>query len=235
MGGAADGIWRTILDDLRSQIVDGRFAPGAPLPTQAALCRQYRAQRHSVRRAIRALTDEQLVVSWQGKGAIVLPNRVAYPINDRTRFSDNVRRGGHLGETRMLGTRRRVPTAAVSRLLGVTAREIVVVAELLRVVDGVPTILARHHYDARRFPTIADDIERTASVTRALATLGVADYRRDRTLVETRLPSAHEATILDIAPAQPVLVVTGRNVDRLGLPIEVSEAVSRGDRVQLVI
>ena len=235
MDGTAGAAWRAIHHDLRAQIIDGRLTPGSALPSQACLCSRYQAPRHSVRRAIKALTDEQLVVTWQGKGAYVNVNRVAYRISDRTRFGDNVRNTGRRAETRMLGSKRQVPPPPIARLLGLTTREIVVVGQLLRLVDDMPFILGRHYYDARRFPSILAEIERTASVTKALEGIGITDYRREETLVETRMPTAFEAMVLAIAPTQPVLVVTGRNVDRDGRPLEVSQAVSRGDRIQLVI
>ena len=69
MDGTAGAAWRAIHHDLRAQIIDGRLTPGSALPSQARLCSRYQAPRHSVRRAIKALTDEQLIVTWQGKGA----------------------------------------------------------------------------------------------------------------------------------------------------------------------
>lgn len=227
--------WRTIHQDLKAQIRDGKLRPGSALPTQSDLASRYRVGRHMVRRAITALAEERLVVSWQGKGAFVSESRIPYRISDRTRFGDNMLRVGRLSDVRLVGIRRRPTLDPVACLLGVTRRDPVLVGELLRLVDGLPTMLARHYYDPRRFPTIFEDIERTGSVTKAFRASGVMDYLRAQTIVETRMPTAHETSVLEIPPSQPVLVVTGQNTDAQGTPLEVSQAVWRGDRIQVLI
>ena len=222
--------WRTVYRDLKARIGSGELPPGAALPTQSEI-----AQHYDVRRAIAALVDEQLVTSWQGKGAIVSEARIGYKISDRTRFGDNIRQFGRRGDTRLVGARRRPTADPVAGLLGVRPRDPVLIGEMLRLVDGRPAMLAYHHYDPRRFPTILDDIERTGSVTKAFEGLGVGDYLRAETIVETRLPTATEAAALEIPPSQPVFVVTGQNVDAEGRPLEVSQSISSGDRIRFFI
>ena len=119
----------------------------------------------------------------------------------------------------------------MTELLGLTRRDTVITAEVLRLVDGRPLALARHHFDPRRFPQIHDDIERAGSITKAFEATGIKDCLR----VETRRPGPSEMMVLDIPLSQPVLVMTGQNVDSWESPIEVAEMVVRGDRIQLLI
>jgi len=62
---------RRLFEQLAEQIRSGRFAPGARLPTEAALTRAARVSRTVVREAVAALRAEGLVVTRQGVGAFV--------------------------------------------------------------------------------------------------------------------------------------------------------------------
>jgi DNA-binding FadR family transcriptional regulator len=62
---------RRLFEQLSEQIKSGRFAPGARLPTEAALTRAARVSRTVVREAVAALRAEGLVVTRQGVGAFV--------------------------------------------------------------------------------------------------------------------------------------------------------------------
>jgi DNA-binding GntR family transcriptional regulator len=96
-------------------------------------------------------------------------------------------------------------------------------------------MFARHYYDSGKFAGILDVLEAGRGVTEALNLFGITDFRRDETTISTRLPSPTESVALGIGRAQPVLVTRGVNIDKHGAPIEVSEAVCRGDTVTLVV
>jgi DNA-binding GntR family transcriptional regulator len=61
-------IYRRLIEGIRA----GRFPVGGRLPTEAELCAAYGVSRHTVREAIRRLTDQGLVARQPGVGSIVL-------------------------------------------------------------------------------------------------------------------------------------------------------------------
>jgi DNA-binding GntR family transcriptional regulator len=61
-------IYGALADGIRS----GRYPIGGRLPTEAELCAAYRVSRHTVREAIRRLSDQGLVARQPGVGSIVL-------------------------------------------------------------------------------------------------------------------------------------------------------------------
>ena len=73
---------RRLFEQLADQIKSGRFAPGARLPTEAALTRAARVSRTVVREAVAALRAEGLVITRQGVGAFVSaePQRAPFRI-----------------------------------------------------------------------------------------------------------------------------------------------------------
>ena len=109
-------------------------------------------------------------------------------------------------------------------------------AEFMHHVDGVPTALGRHYFNARRFPNILEDTHGSdPSVPDAFSRNRVTEYHRAATFVEVRQPTAYEALALEIPPSQPVLCLLGLNVDQGRAPVEVTEAVVRSDTVTLQI
>lgn len=61
-----------IRDRLRDRIVQGEYAVGALLPTESELCVEFKISRHTVREALRRLTDAGLIQRRQGLGSRVL-------------------------------------------------------------------------------------------------------------------------------------------------------------------
>ncbi|MDO5698614.1 MAG: GntR family transcriptional regulator [Dermatophilus congolensis] len=63
--------YQQVAAQLRAAILNGTFAPGDKLPSQAALSTQYGVARMTIQQALRILKDEGLVVSRQGSGMFV--------------------------------------------------------------------------------------------------------------------------------------------------------------------
>ncbi|SMY08152.1 GntR family transcriptional regulator [Flavimaricola marinus] len=59
-------------DQLRDRIARGDYAVGALLPTEGELCEEFKISRHTVREALRLLTDAGLIQRRQGSGSRVL-------------------------------------------------------------------------------------------------------------------------------------------------------------------
>ncbi|MCJ7874550.1 UTRA domain-containing protein [Phaeobacter sp. J2-8] len=231
----ADVDWKELAATLRDAITSGDLAPGAALPSLSDLAVKHGVTRHTARKAISHLRDTGHVLSWQGRGSFVAETSVSYYIGSRTRFRINLNRAGRDSGTQLLDTGRvRAPDFVVKGLRlrsGATALR----ATLLREIEDRPAMFARHYYDPARFEGILDLLLAGHGVTEALAAYGIKDFTRSETIISTRLPRPTEAIELDIAATQPVLVTRGINVDKQGHEIEVSEAVSRGDKVLLVV
>lgn len=60
-----------VTSDLLRRITSGQLAPGAMLPTELELCRDYGVSRITIRRAVTALVDRRLVVRRRGVGSFV--------------------------------------------------------------------------------------------------------------------------------------------------------------------
>jgi len=232
--GAGIALWRQIAQTLQDDIRAGRAAPGSQLPTEAELSQRFGVNRHTVRRALAALTDQGLIRIEQGRGTFVAENPVDYRVSRRTRFTDLMvgqRRapGGQLLRTAELPADKQVAAA-----LGLRKGATVIVIDRVSEVDGQPVGVASHFFSKKRFPDLAAVYEEEGSITRTLARLGIDDYTRRETRVAARMPSAEDARHLAQPPNRPILQTESVNVDAEGTPIEFGRTRFSSERVSLV-
>lgn len=63
--------YAAVATELVRQIHDGKYAPGDLLPSEPELTRRFGVSRHTVRAALRSLSDKGLIISQRGRGTIV--------------------------------------------------------------------------------------------------------------------------------------------------------------------
>jgi GntR family transcriptional regulator len=83
---------------LKQEIVGGMHPVGSQLPTEDVLCARFSVSRYTIREALRRLREDNLVVSRQGSGTVVVPRVSAnsyvqdvMSINDLLVFASSAR------------------------------------------------------------------------------------------------------------------------------------------------
>jgi GntR family phosphonate transport system transcriptional regulator len=230
-------LWSQIAAKLGEEIQSGAFAAGARLPTEAQLAAQYGVNRHTIRRALEALGDARIIRTEHGRGSFIADEVLDYRIGKRPRFSEFVRGNNrvpmgeilHLSET-ALGE---LPEAeAAGQALALGPEENVVILERLGSADARPVALSRHIFPAA--PGLPEALRENASITAALASIGITDFIRCWTRVSARTPNAREARLLRMARTDPVLACEALNTTQAGLPTEFGLACYPAPRVQLI-
>ena len=232
IGGVA--LWRQIARSIEQEVAEGVLVPGARLPTEAQMSVRFGVNRHTVRRALEELSRAGLVQVEQGRGSFVAEDVLDYAISARTRFSEWIRAHNKEPGGRMLDLREMAADTAVAAGLGLRAGVRVVVLTRLGLADGRPVSLGSHHFPAARYPGLMAALGACATVTDALARVGVHDYRRQQTRVTARMPQGHEAELLRMPRNRPLLVTENVNVDPAGAVVEFGVSCYPTPRVQIV-
>ncbi|QXT41171.1 phosphonate metabolism transcriptional regulator PhnF [Gymnodinialimonas ceratoperidinii] len=233
MGRAA--LWNAIHDTLAEEIARGHYAPGDRLPTEAQLADRFGVNRHTVRRALAALAEDDIVFSRRGAGVFVRHVPTPYPIGRRTRFHQNLLAANRVPEKRVLHLETRSANAQEAQALQLGDGALVHVYEGLSLSDGLPLATFRSVFPAERFPDLLSTLRDTRSVTQSFAAEGITDYTRARTEVTAETATRTQATLLEIRAGDPILKTTGTNVDAEGAPIEVGSSWFAADRVVLTV
>ncbi|CAM5298399.1 GntR family phosphonate transport system transcriptional regulator [Aquamicrobium terrae] len=232
--GVGVALWRQIADRIRSGIGSGLADEQGRLPPETELAQRFGVNRHTVRAAISVLAYEGVLHSEQGRGTYVRsPDRLVYPISERTRFSAGLEGQAREVNSKLLHHAQEAAPAAVAAMLGLSAGAPLVRIEMLGMANGTPVSRATLWFGAARFPDIADQLSQTGSITHALALAGIADYRRVSTTVEARHADEVETGDLKLAPGAIVLVARSVNADLRGVPVHCSVTRFPADRVEL--
>ncbi|SDI20770.1 transcriptional regulator, GntR family [Arthrobacter subterraneus] len=228
--------WRLIAEELRVEIGDGRLSPGDRIPTGKTLAERFKVNRHTARQAIAALAEERLVESRRGSGTFVLGDAVrVHRIGLRTRLSNSLHEQPSASATgRVLHSELENPPADIAERLRINGGKAVRV-ETSRFTGGQAISVGTHWFDAERVPGIAADIERTGSVTAALAASGIKDYVRTSTSVGARHATALEASLLSLGPGAIVLVTEALDSLPDGTPLQYLVSRFAAQRVRLDI
>ncbi len=233
--GAGIAIWRQIMEWLKAEIASGAFEKGSRLPPESEIAARFGVNRHTVRRAIAALTAEGVLRADQGRGTFVAAAPISYPITSRTRFSEIVSGQDKAPSGRLIGSGIEEADALLANWLKVPIGTLLIRIETLRVADGIPVMIGTSWLEQSRFPNLVADYAESGSVTRALAKAGVADYRRKESRVTAELVDPQDVAVLGVDSGQPVLVVESLNLDAEGKPMQYTRTRMAADRIQLVV
>lgn len=228
-------LWRQIHDWIEYRIAEKELKPGDRLPTEQDFARMFGVNRHTVRRALAALEERELIRTEQGSGSYVREQVIDYAVGRRTRFHENLLRQQRRPRGELIAASVVPATSAVAEALALARGEEVIVLETLGAADGTPVTLAKAYFPQKRFAGLDGHYRRTGSVTLSLKEYGVDDYRRKVTAISARMPSARDARLLRQPGNRPVLVAEALNVDTAGRPIEYCITRFASDRIQIVM
>ncbi|MGE0230542.1 MAG: phosphonate metabolism transcriptional regulator PhnF [Flavobacteriaceae bacterium] len=230
-------LWRQIADAIRADIRSGRYAAGQRIPADTALAETFGVNRHTVRRALAVLAREGLIASFRGRGTFVTaqPDRIRYPIGQRTRFSEIIQSQNREPRGRLISSGRIRAGGALARTLAVPAGSDVIEIETLYMADGTAFSVTTSWFSADRFPDLVAAYAETGSLTAALTRYGAGDYARLENRIYADVAGAADARLLGLREGQPVLIID--SVNGLGPhdPIQFSRARCAADRVELIV
>ncbi|MCB1474428.1 MAG: phosphonate metabolism transcriptional regulator PhnF [Rhodobiaceae bacterium] len=230
-------LWRQVADAIRADIRNGRYLPDQRIPADTALAESFGVNRHTVRRALAMLAGEGLILSQRGRGTFVTaqPERIRYPIGQRTRFSEIIQAQNREPRGRLISSGRIRASGALARSLAVPAGSDLIEIETLYMADGIGFSVTTSWFSADRFPDLVAAYAETGSLTAALARFGAEDYARLENRIFADVASTGDARLLGLREGQPVLVIESLNGLGESDPIQFSRARCAGDRVELLV
>jgi GntR family transcriptional regulator len=132
-----------IADSLREQIRLGQLTVGAPLPSEAQLCDQWKSSRGPVRQALTTLRSEGLIAGGRGKPPVVCTTSIGQPFDTLLSYSAWAHSIGRRPGQRTLELALRRADEHAASVLDIDEGVPVVQVLRLRYLDGEPAMLER--------------------------------------------------------------------------------------------
>jgi GntR family transcriptional regulator len=241
--------YQDVVGELRASIESGRLAPGARLPSENELAKQYATSRPTVRRAIALLKAEGLVTSEQGRGAFVrakphvrlVLSGENFRRHRRARvsgFGAQVREQGQSPEQRILDAGWVTAPHEVAQRLGVGQDARVCVRRRLFLVNDEPVALCDSYYPAE----LAEGTALTERENIEGGAYGLIEdpegpigrwLRRSIDELASRMPTPAEVEVLKLDAGVPVLRILRTVYDGDGGAVEVQDTVAAADKHEL--
>jgi GntR family transcriptional regulator, histidine utilization repressor len=215
---------------LRDGLAQGRWPPGALMPSEAELVARFGVSRMTVNRALRELQAEGLVQRTQGVGTFAAPLHKVSSTLTISDVHDEIVSRGHHHEARVHLQRSEPAPAALAAQLGLVPGEPVFHTLIVHLENGVPLQCEDRYVNPAEAPRYLGADFTRSTPTQVLfesTALWRAQYH-----IEAARPTAQEARLLGIEAAAPCLVVVRRTFSHAA-PITLARLVHPGHRYTL--
>jgi DNA-binding GntR family transcriptional regulator len=242
---ADEPITQQISADLRRQIQEGTLGPGALLPSEPEVAREYGVSRQTARTALQALEREGLVIVRPRRGRVVRSSqRLRWNLSEFERpdhtilttsdaWETDIESQGHDPTRQDLEVKRITPPETVATRLHLDPRtDTCVVRRHVRYIDGKPAIISDDYFDEKI--VTGTELAEPQDTTRENILAG-AGYEQvyDIDEIITRMPSPAEIARLGILPGTPVAEHIRTGYTATDKPVRVMISIIPGDTLIL--
>lgn len=219
------------LKEAVGRFMSAEFSVGDLLPSEARLIQEYGVSRTTVRLALGALANEGLIIRKQGKGSFVAQPKKDVPYIGTLR--DGAELYGRLLTTALVSFDSVIPVPRIAQLLDITEGAHVHKIRRVRLVEGEPVCYQVHYLPQKDFPEVSQADVEDGTFDELVAELLANDESADES-VEALLADPYRASLLDVDPGSPLLLVQRVLYDpRTDRPIELTRSFYCGHSVRL--
>ena len=219
--GEGTPLWSLVKDELVGAIRTGKLKPESRLPSEQALCDLFDVSRPVVRSAIRALSDDGLVLRLPRKGMYVAPVRAIadFPSSNLSVFGDMTAKG-HKVDTLTLEFGRRNPNEREREVFGIGKTGSVIHIRRIYLIDDRPLTFTRISLPGHRVPDMEKlDIDHRSLYETMRLHYGIEVCHAERWF--TAGPATEEVSAdMGISLGVPMIIIDSIAYDQYGRPIE---------------
>lgn len=218
-------LYQQVYDFIVKQLLEGAWKPGEALPSEQALAGQLHVSQGTVRKALFALSQEQLLERRQGKGTFVATHTQDASLFRFFRLTrvDGTERGVPTSHNETVTARKAEPHEAAKLDLAPGAK--VFEIKRTRFLDGVPVIFETVVVSAARFA----GLNKHADLPNALYQLYQRQYQVNVVATNEELragaATAEDAERLQVKKGAPLLVI-----ERVAIALDGSRVELRTSR-----
>lgn len=221
---------------LKDAIANGRMAPGTKIPGELKLAEEHKVSRVTVRRALRALTDEGLIMRKPGVGTLVCERPVSATIMTASvsNLLPNIVKMGESSRVRLLEFGYGSPPDGIRERLHLNESDRTQRSIRVRLAEGKPFSYLTTHVPERIALSYNEDELAATPLFNLLERSGVHLDHATQSISAT-LANKDVADALDVSVGSPLISLTRVVYDKDGKGVEHLHALYRPDRYRIEI
>lgn len=225
-------LYQQIAENLKNRIEQGEFVSGQCLPSEAKLCEHYGVSRPTVRSAIAELVEQEILVTYQGKGAFVRGVKISSNLNTFKGFTyfckeNNIETSNHVLEKVTMS-----PSQMLQKKLELSEGEEVVYLKRLRYVNQKPVMIEHIFIPSDEYGFLINADMENASLYEKIeehVDIKIQDNCYTSIMLETNITTEEEMKILDLEDPQAVFVLSETVYMNTGKPFHFTKQILLGD------
>lgn len=229
----AEPLYLQLKDQLLENITNGIYAKGEKIPTENELAQKFSVSRITVRKALKELEQEGLLVRRQGKGTFVTDHSLRRDISHNSSFSQICRSTGLVPGARTIKSVIEDATASDVRELGIAPDSKVIVLERIRYADNTPVAIEFSRFPEQFSFLIEEDLN-NASLIELLSNKYDIHFTGTSTKTLKLVYATYEqAKYLSLPKGYPLISIACVSYDSNGTPCHRSLQLIVGDKFEL--
>ncbi len=188
----------------------------------------------TVRRAFNELIEEGILERRPGSGTFVKPRRVEQMVDRVPGFTDEAQNLGMKPMSVVLNVEREVSDADVSQHLGLNDAKLFKLTRL-RLTEQGPLAIQTAFLPPDYVDLSMDILNHTGSLYATLQQQFGVYPSRAKQRITARLPSRHEATLLQLGTGAPVLAMERLTSDQHGQAMEFVRSAYSGEQYEMLL
>ena len=227
-------IYHQLKQAIYGLIADGVLTVGQRMPSIRRLSEDLGIAPMTVREAIRALVEENVLAVRQGKGTYVLGPKLRENAATLVSFTSEMQRQGFAPSSKVLSFKQTELSEDDALSFGQAAGMQVYQLKRLRLADNHPIALQQSLIPVEPCPGLGDK-DLTGSLTSVIENEYGMDFDHATQSVTATTADNSAAKHLKLHPGDPILCLERTSYTSGNLPIEFLRSLYRGDKYNLVI
>ena len=226
-------LYLQIKDTLLAQIKSGVYTCGQQIPTESALADIFSVSRVTIRKALKELEQDGLLIRHRGRGTFVADHSLRRNISENSSFTQICQFAGLVPGARTIKSVIEDATDSDVKELGIEAGSKVVVLERIRYANDKPVAIVFSRFPERFSFLIEEDLNDT-SLIMVLAEKYHIRFTGTGTKTLKQVYATYEqAKYLSLSKGYPLISIACVSYDASGAPCHRSLQLIVGDRFEL--
>jgi len=218
----------TIYEDIKKDILNGKYAPNEAIASERNISLQYEVSRMTVRQAINQLVFDGYLYRKKGSGTFVSEKVRGNFAKGVIGFEAEMERRGYKTDNQKVLFEKALPSESVAKSLEIESYEGIYRIERVRYADGQPMAFEQSYRAVRISPDLSED-DLKGSLLTELESAGYEIGYADQS-IHAVIATEDQAAMLGISPQEALLLVRLKIHSAQGQVLQYSKLYFRADR-----